>query len=29
MFFFGFWVLACGIFLIFFPGLVLRADRGA
>jgi hypothetical protein len=24
MFWFGFWVLACGIFLIFFPGLMLR-----
>jgi len=24
MFWFGFWVLACGIFLMFFPGMKLR-----
>jgi hypothetical protein len=24
MFWFGFWVLACGIVLMFFPGLMLR-----
>jgi hypothetical protein len=27
MFWFGFWVLACGIFLMFFPGMMLRVAR--
>ena len=27
MFWFGFWVLACGIFLMFLPGMMLRVAR--
>jgi len=27
MFWFGFWVLACGISLMFFPGMMLRVAR--
>jgi hypothetical protein len=27
MFWFGFWVLACGMFLMFLPGLMLRVAR--